>query len=130
MTARPAARRRVKAPIPATHANGSLPQAAPEAAADDTELLQACREFFAAECLVRLWNVDRISEAAGEAANARWRTLLGQITTTPAQTADGARAKVQAALIAMQSAGVGESDDPVAAAAMAALGDVLGRAAA
>jgi len=93
-------------------------------------LLQACREFFAAECLVRLWNADRLSETAGETANAEWRALLSRITAERAHTPDGVRGKVQAALIAMQSAGVGESGDPVAAAAMAALGDVLGRAAA
>lgn len=129
MSTTPIALRRGNAPILATHAIRLPPPAAQAPASDDTELLQACRELFAAECLVRLWNADRLSEVAGEAANAEWRALLSRITAKQAHTSEGVRAKVQAALIAMQSAGVGESGDPVAAAVMAALGDVLGRAA-
>lgn len=101
------------------------PAAARAASADDAELLELCRQFFAVHRVIDAWNAGEVDWDTGEAAHVHWGELLAKLTKVPARTPEGLRAKAHAALVAMETLDDEETGYVEEAAAMAALADLV-----
>jgi hypothetical protein len=97
----------------------------------DAQLIEVCNAFLAAEGDVQAINSsDDYDEEAVGIATDRWYAALERLTTLPALTLDGMRAKAKAAHIALLSIEGPDGLQREEAAALSVLADLMGRAAA